>query len=539
LGQPINSTINNKGEEMKLSKTVSSLLVATAIFSNVGLMASDEIIEPTGLAQINEIIAEDERIARKATPEEIATAQQVATTMNDLIKEAIIERGLANDGWISVADAREINQYLVKNHAQAWENLRGEEGYALIERKASIVALANNAVKTVWGKIYNLGFEATNKGRNLSTYDDKKSSSFTTVGYYLGEVLKDDIASLQNPNFTEVVGTTGTKLDMIVNVILTDQGLLRKVSTGDLRIGAESADKMNALIIEGIKAKGLANDRRLTAADMRTLNQYLVKNHKERWAELHGDDEDNEETGYHKVQNDGAYNRIYADNVINSIADGIYHLGFETNNEKRLLNEDGNKNKSFEKVAWWLESSLKADLNAGKLDNPTYQEVLGETGTSLDKIIPYIYNDEGLLRKVSMEDIRVASSAANEMNKLLIEAIKTTGVASDDYISTDEVKELNQYLVTNHKERWAELHGDDEDDTETGYHRIQNDGALGVIHNQNTINKLADGIYHLGFETDNDKRLVNEDGNKNVSFKNVSYWLNKSLKTDYANGTLK
>jgi len=539
LGQPINSTINNKGEEMKLSKTVSSLLVATAIFSNVGLMASDEIIEPTGLAQINEIIAEDERIARKATPEEIATAQQVATTMNDLIKEAIIERGLANDGWISVADAREINQYLVKNHAQAWENLRGEEGYALIERKASIVALANNAVKTVWGKIYNLGFEATNKGRNLSTYDDKKSSSFTTVGYYLGEVLKDDIASLQNPNFTEVVGTTGTKLDMIVNVILTDQGLLRKVSTGDLRIGAESADKMNALIIEGIKAKGLANDRRLTAADMRTLNQYLVKNHKERWAELHGDDEDNEETGYHKVQNDGAYNRIYADNVINSIADGIYHLGFETNNEKRLLNEDGNKNKSFEKVAWWLESILKADLNAGKLDNPTYQEVVGETGTSLDKIIPYIYNDEGLLRKVSMEDIRVASSAANEMNKLLIEAIKTTGVASDDYISTDEVKELNQYLVTNHKERWAELHGDDEDDAETGYHRIQNDGALGVIHNQNTINKLADGIYHLGFETDNDKRLVNEDGNKNVSFKNVSYWLNKSLKTDYANGTLK
>lgn len=524
---------------MKLSKTVSSLLVATAIFSNVGLMASDEIIEPTGLAQINEIIAEDERIARKATPEEIATAQQVATTMNDLIKEAIIERGLANDGWISVADAREINQYLVKNHAQAWENLRGEEGYALIERKASIVALANNAVKTVWGKIYNLGFEATNKGRNLSTYDDKKSSSFTTVGYYLGEVLKDDIASLQNPNFTEVVGTTGTKLDMIVNVILTDQGLLRKVSTGDLRIGAESADKMNALIIEGIKAKGLANDRRLTAADMRTLNQYLVKNHKERWAELHGDDEDNEETGYHKVQNDGAYNRIYADNVINSIADGIYHLGFETNNEKRLLNEDGNKNKSFEKVAWWLESILKADLNAGKLDNPTYQEVVGETGTSLDKMIPYIYNDEGLLRKVSMEDIRVASSAANEMNKLLIEAIKTTGVASDDYISTDEVKELNQYLVTNHKERWAELHGDDEDDAETGYHRIQNDGALGVIHNQNTINKLADGIYHLGFETDNDKRLVNEDGNKNVSFKNVSYWLNKSLKTDYANGTLK
>ncbi|MCH9740730.1 MAG: hypothetical protein K0U38_07830, partial [Epsilonproteobacteria bacterium] len=388
---------------------------------------------------------------------------------------------------------------------------------------------------------YNLGFDATNKNRNLTDINGNKSSGFTTVGYYLGTVLKNDIMSgtLSNPDYQEVQGTTGTKLDMIVNVILTDTGLLRRVPTSDLRAGAATANEMNLLIVEAIKAEGLGNDKKLTTADIRTINNYLVANHQERWAELHGDDEDGEETGYHRVQNDGATTRMYADNVMNSIADGIYHLGFETNNKNRLLNEDGNKNKSFEKVAWWLDASLKQDLEQGKFSNAEYKEVEGTTGTSFDKMVPYIYNDEGLLLNVSMEDIRAGAEAANGMNELIVEAIKTTGAANDDYISIDEVKAMNEYLVTNYATQWAELHGDDEDGEETGYHRVQNDGARGIGYNRNIINNLADGIYHLGFETNNANRLLNEDGNKNVSFANVAYWLNKSLQSDYAQGLLK
>jgi len=496
-----------------------------------------EIMEPTGLDQIHEIVRNDRVINSKNSQENIAKAQDAITKMNDLIKEAITKLGLANDGVISIADTREINLYLVENYSDTWVSLRAD--YALIEKKSEILAMNTKAVKNVWGKIYNLGFEATNKNRNTTDINGKKGSSFTTVGYYLGSVMQNDTASLNNPDFKEVVGTTGTKLDMIVNVILTDRGLLRKIPTGDLREGAKTADEMNKLIVEGIKAEGLGNDGKLTTADIRTLNEYLVANHKEKWAELHGDDEDGEETGYHRVQNDGATTRIYADNVMNSIADGIYHLGFETNDKYRLLNEDGNKNKRFEKVAWWLDSSLKADLKAGKFNNPDYKEIVGESGTALDDMISYIYNDEGLLLKVSMSDIREGARTANEMNKLIVEAIKTTGVASDNYISPEEVKVLNNYLVTNYQTEWAELHGDDEEGEETGYHRIQNDGAVGIMNNRNTINKLADGIYHLGFPTTYEKNLVNEDGNKNVSFSNVSYWLNKILKDDYISGTLK
>jgi len=496
-----------------------------------------EIIEPTGLNQIHDVIANDTYLNAKVSAEDVVKAQEASTRMNELIFEAVNVNALANDGFISVADTMEINLYLVEKYAEEWAELR--EDFKLIEKRARVKALNRRAVRNVWGKIYNLGFESTNNGRSTTNMDGNRDSSFTTVGYLLGSVMKNDAknGSLENSNFKEVSGTTNTKLDMIVNVILTDRGLLRKVPTSDLRAGATAANSMNHLLIEAIKAEGLGNDKKLTTADIRTVNNYLVTNYAAEWAVLHGDDEDGEETGYHRIQNDGATTRMYADNVMNNIADGIYHLGFETNKKDRLVNEDGNANQRFEKVAWWLNSSLQKDLQEGKFVNSEYHEVEGNTGTSFDKIIPYIYNNEGLIYKVSMDDIREGARTANEMNKLIVEAIRTTGVVQDKYISIDDVKTLNTYLVDNYASQWAELHGNDEDDEETGYHRIQNDGAVGSMENRNTINSLADGIYHLGFPTRFKDNLENEDGNKNVSFSNVAYWLNKSLKKDISNGT--
>jgi hypothetical protein len=501
-----------------------------------------EIMEPKGIDQVQAIIDTDRGVQSRVSSEEIAKAKEAATQMNNLIKEAIKVNGLANDGSISIADTLEINKYLLENYADKWREFRADyEAVASRDARSKVTILNRNALRTVWASVYNLGFEGVKNNRNTSDINGGRGSSFTTVGYYLGMIIQPDVDSgeLNNDSFKEVEGTTDTNLDMIVNVILTDRGLLRKVPTSDLRVGADTANKMNHLIVEAIKAEGLGNDKKLTTADIRTINNYLVANHLEEWATLHGDDEEGEETGYHRVQNDGAKTRMYADNVMNSIADGIYHLGFETNDKNRLLNEDGNKNKRFEKVAWWLDSSLKEDLEAGKFTNSEYKEVEATTGTSFDKMIPYIYADEGLIYNVSMEDIREGARTANEMNKLLVEAIKTTGVAEDDYISIDEVKILNEYLVTNHASEWAELHGDDEDNEETGYHRIQNDGATSIMHNSNTINNLADGIYHLGFPTRFANNLENEDGNKNVSFASVSYWLNKSLEEDYAQGRFK
>lgn len=527
---------------MRLQQTIIKPIVSVALCAST--LLADEIIEPTGLNQIIEIIKTDERLNKKVSHESIAKAEESINAMNELIKEAIIAKGLANDDFISIADVREINHYLVENHLSEWYALRGQEageessGYYLVEKKgAKTIAMNANALN-LWGQIYNLGFEAYDKNR-VAKFNGDKSTSFTSVGYYLGEIIKNDIANgeLYNSNFKEVEGTTKTALDKIINVILTDKGLERKVSTGDLREGAKSADKMNHLIIEAIIEEGLGNDAKLTTADIRQINKYLVAKHKEEWAKLHGDDEEGLESGYHLVQNDGAYTRMFADNVINSVADGIYHLGFETSLKNRLVNEDGNANKSFEKVAWWLDTILKSELNSGKLNNPNYQEVVATTKTSLDKIVEYIYNEEGLLLKVSMDSIREGAKSANAMNELIVEAIKVTGVANDSTITSEEVGVLNEYLVTNYSNEWAQLHGDDEDGQEYGYHKIQNNGAISFTYNTNTINKLADGIYHLGFTTPYKNRLANEDGNKNVTFRNVAYWLNKSLANDYARGT--
>ena len=532
---------------MNFNNKILSLVAATAIFTNTSVSAQ-EIMQPSGLDQIKEIVKDDLLLNKRVTPENIAIATDSITAMNALIKEAIKARALVNDGVLSVSDVRDINDYLVLNHANEWYDLRGQDagddssGYYLVDRKriTTQTTVLNKRASRVWGAIYNLGFKTDIKNK-LVNYLGDKSRSFSAVGYYLSEIMKDDIASgeLNNPDYKEIQGTTNTKLDIIVSTIFNDRGLLKKISTSDMRIGAQSADKMNHLIVEAIIQNGLGNDKKLTTADIRTINNYLVANYQEEWAELHGDDEDGVETGYHRVQNDGAYTRMFADNVINSIADGIYHLGFETDNKNRLLNEDGDKNKRFEKVAWWLDTSLKQDLNTGKFENLEYKEVVGTTGTSLDAIVPYIYNNEGLLLKVSMEDIRAGAFCANAMNEIIVDSIRATQIAEDDYITADEVKLLNEYIVKNYANEWIELHGNDEDDSETGYHRIQNDGAIGAMHNKNVINKLADGIYHLGFYTDDKKRLLNEDGNKNVTFSNVAYWMNKSFVNDYKNGSLK
>jgi uncharacterized protein YggL (DUF469 family) len=364
--------------------------------------AKYEIIEPTGFDQILEIIDNDRVVHANVSQEDIDKAKDAAVEMNNLIKEAITVNGLANDGKITTSDAKEINKYLVENYADRWGEIR--DIYRVIQKKTEVIAMNHHAIPTIWGKVYFLGYPATDDGKYTTDFDGKRSYAFTTVAYFLNAIAKNDMADLKNPDYKEVEGTTGTHLDIIANVILNDRGLLKNVPTSDLREGVRTANEMNKLIIEAIKVNGLANDGSISTADVRTINNYLVENYEERWAELHGDDEDDAETGYHRVQNDGATTRMFGENVMNTIADGIYHLGYKTNHSRNLVNEDGNKNQTFEDVAWWLNISLEEDIKDGKFDNPDFKEVKGETGTALDQIIPYIYNDEGLIANVSMED---------------------------------------------------------------------------------------------------------------------------------------
>ncbi len=218
------------------------------------------------------------------------------------------------------------------------------------------------------------------------------------------------------------------------------------------------------------------------------------------------------------------------------VADSIYHLGFETHYKNRLMNEDEQKNRSFKKVASWVDALLAEDLQANELNNPDVTEVVGTTGTGLDQIIELIYGDARLEQRVATSDIRVASEMANNMNALIVESISATGAADDGVISKEDVAAMNRYLVANHADDWARYHGDDEDGEETGFHRIQGNGAKTKLFGKNLVNNVADSIYHLGFPTDSDRRLQNEDGTANKSFKRVAAWLNLLLVDDLDSG---
>jgi len=67
------------------------------------------------------------------------------------------------------------------------------------------------------------------------------------VAEWLDALLRADLEAgiYVNHEITEVVGTTGTGLDNTINVIYNDVGLQKRISLGDIRVGAASANSMN------------------------------------------------------------------------------------------------------------------------------------------------------------------------------------------------------------------------------------------------------------------------------------------------------
>jgi Ca2+-binding RTX toxin-like protein len=303
--------------------------------------------------------------------------------------------------------------------------------------------------------------------------------------------------------------TTNTGLDRLTDMVMSDSGLSRNIPDSEIVEGADFSNAMADIINEAIVNTRVGEDNKLDADDVRLINAYILKNHADTWAWLHGDDEKGEETGFHLVQNDDATTRMFGKNFVNTVLDGINHLGFEIQGNT-LLNEDGDPNAKISDVADWL--------NYFYVDQST-------TDTRLDYLVDAIKSDEGLSRNTSAKDINGGAHAANEMNKIIIEAIEKTGVAKDQVINVEDVRAINGYIRDNYLEKWVELHGDDEACEETGFHLVQNDGGNIKYRGDQLINTVADGLYHLGFAIEGDN-ILNEDGNRNASLGDLATWLN-------------
>jgi Ca2+-binding RTX toxin-like protein len=167
---------------------------------------------------------------------------------------------------------------------------------------------------------------------------------------------------------------TNTHLDAILEAIMVDAGLnpagnvARQAQTAD---GARAAAGLLKIINDAITATGVANDGDISVADVVKLNAWIRADagRLAEWTRLHGDDENGVETGFHLIQNDGGTTQFRGQNFVNTVADGIFHLGFAIENG-RFLNEDGNANASLLTVANWL--------NAFVLDNHNVNGTAGD-----------------------------------------------------------------------------------------------------------------------------------------------------------------
>ena len=321
---------------------------------------------------------------------------------------------------------------------------------------------------------------------------------------------------------TPINGDTYTGLDQIVNFIYADNGLAGANDAKEIASGTVAANRMNQIIIEAANVTGAAANGVFSADDVVAMNTYIRDNYLDEWTSLHGDDEATTETGFHLVQNDGSNLQYRGDNFINTVADGIYHMGFAIQ-DGRFLNEDGAPNATVEKVAGWLTQFYTDHSN---------------TGSGLDRITDLVMADAGLSAVSPESDIEQGADAANGMNNMILAAMQVTGAYADGWISTEDLQNMNAWLRSddNRLATWTSLHGDDEKNEETGFHLVQNDGANNRYFNQNLVNTVADGIYHMGFEIKNGT-FLNEDGNSNAKLSDVADWLNYFYVDQSSTGT--
>jgi Ca2+-binding RTX toxin-like protein len=153
---------------------------------------------------------------------------------------------------------------------------------------------------------------------------------------------------------------TGSPLDAALEAIVVDTGLnpvgneARHAQTVE---GARAAAGLNQLIYDAMIATGVSADGTISVDDVVAINAWIRQDDGRlaQWTSLHGDDENGVETGFHLIQGDGGTTEFRGQNFVNTVLDGVYHIGFAIENG-RFLNEDGDQNASLLDVANWLNA---------------------------------------------------------------------------------------------------------------------------------------------------------------------------------------
>lgn len=157
-----------------------------------------------------------------------------------------------------------------------------------------------------------------------------------------------------------------------------------------------------------------------------------------------------------------------------------------------------------------------------------------ETGMplNLNRLYNAIAADPGLRASISTAQINRGLAAATDLNTVLLDMIRMTGVNADGRISAADMQRISDFLwedgqALDWRNFWL-AHGNDNGDVVSGFHWVQNDGGTLMFRGRNFVDTVADAIYHYGFRIENG-RYFNEDGNDNERIADVAGWLNYFL----------
>ncbi|MEB3317570.1 MAG: calcium-binding protein [Cyanobacteriota bacterium] len=436
-----------------------------------------------------------------------------ADALNQLIALGLAAVGRSAALELTAADLVALNAWVRSDPSrlQAFIDAHGnEEGavetgfHRLVNNGASQLFHDNNLVNTVLDSVYHYGFPIDASGQFLNE-DGTANAPLRLVAHRLSALRVD-------------VATTDTNLDRMTEAILADAGLANTIPLSQIKQGAEAANGLSKLILTGmasIPANTGSDANRIEVSEVLAINSW-IRSDRSRYNSfmlLHGDDEGGIETGFHLVQNNGGSTTQFGLNLINTVLDGIFHIGFAVDSDGRFRNEDGDANALVSDVADWLDYYL---------GDPS------TTGSGLDRIVDTARWDAGLATCTPAAQIRGGLAAANQLNELILKAVNATQVNQDGWISRGDLHQLSQWIQTNQYDDFLADHGNDEGGVETGFHLIQGDHGNVQAMGNALIDTVADGIYHIGFAIKGD-HFLNEDGNQNAALGDVSSWLNYYL----------
>jgi Ca2+-binding RTX toxin-like protein len=175
----------------------------------------------------------------------------------------------------------------------------------------------------------------------------------SNVPFYVNANAHDELV-LQN------VSLSNSPLDAVLEAIVVDDGLnpvgnaARHAQTLD---GARAAAGLNQLILDAMAATGVSADGNISVDDVVAINTWIRADagRLALFTSLHGNDENGVETGFHLIQGDGGSTEFRGQNFVNTVMDGVYHIGFAIENG-RFVNEDGDQNATLLDVANWLNA---------------------------------------------------------------------------------------------------------------------------------------------------------------------------------------